>query len=86
MALFAVAVAALHTFRLARNEAAEQSLNESPAQVRRAEQTVAANADSSVHGIEERATFVAPRELRGGLEEHHVNRDVVTEGEVVLQS
>jgi len=51
-----------------------------------AEQTVAAHAHATINGIEERATFVAAGELRGGLEERHANRDVLTEGEVVLQS
>jgi hypothetical protein len=54
--------------------------------VRRAEQTIAAHANPAVDGIEEGATFVAPGKLRGRLEECHANRDVLTEGEVLLQS
>ena len=54
--------------------------------MRRAEQPVAAHADSSVYRIEERATFVAACELRGWLEEDHAAQDVLTEGDIVLQS
>ena len=43
-------------------------------EVRGAQQPVAAHTHPSVDGIEERATFVTPGELRGGLEERHANR------------
>jgi hypothetical protein len=43
-------------------------------EVRRAEQPAASHADPAVDRIEEGATFVAPGELRGRMEESHADQ------------
>jgi len=77
---------ALDALRPPRHEPADETLKEPAVEMAGAEQALAAKAHPAIDGIEEGATLVAPGELCGRLEEHHANRDVLTEGEAVLQS
>jgi len=76
----------LDAFHLSRYEPTEKSLEEPAVQMRRAEQAAASCAHPTVHRIEYRAAFIAASQLRGPTEEGHTSQDVLTEGEIVLQS
>ena len=78
--------AALHAVHSSRHEPSEKPLPESAVEMRRAEEAIALRADSTVNGIEDCAAFIAASELRGAIEERHAGQDVLTEGDIVLQS
>lgn len=52
----------------------------------RAQQSAALDADPAIDGVEDRAALVAARQLRGLLEEGHAAQNVLTEGDIMLQS
>jgi hypothetical protein len=53
-------------------QASQEPLEQSAVQVHRAQQSVAARADATVHRIEHGSTLITAGELGGSLEQSHV--------------